>query len=151
MTCITKLLEMKGDKEFLPYIDEAVIEGGGNYKGFEYLITFVNLGHRCGYVAIAEPKSEDYSYIDCHGGITFQERHHLAKDLLSTPCNDLWIGFDCAHHNDKQDFETAQKYFGKMDKGMLEIFELTQGLTCTVHKSYGFVEEQCQYIIDQLI
>jgi hypothetical protein len=31
MSCITKLLEMKGDREILPIHSQAVIEGGGSY------------------------------------------------------------------------------------------------------------------------
>lgn len=60
MSCIPKILELKGTKEFLPIpslnqqdkYTTTVIEGGGNYKGYDYLITFRDMGFRCGYVAL---------------------------------------------------------------------------------------------------
>ena len=60
MSCITQLLEMKGDQPFLKADDSVVIEGGGVYKGYEYLIVFVSYGHRCGYVALKEAETERF-------------------------------------------------------------------------------------------
>lgn len=70
MSCISKLLEMKGDKEFLPIDDHAVVEGGGHYKGYEFLITFVETGYRCGYVAIPPGIKYDSDKLYVHGRIT---------------------------------------------------------------------------------
>jgi len=62
MSCIPKILELKGDKDHLHTMDHSklpadcgnVIEGGGEYKGYHYLITFTGTAHRCGYVGIEE-------------------------------------------------------------------------------------------------
>ncbi|HMG68274.1 MAG TPA: hypothetical protein VK588_11335, partial [Chitinophagaceae bacterium] len=102
MSCITEILKIKGDRAILPILrDEkvgkaVVIEGGGHWLGFEYLITFTDLGHRCGYVAIPpghvadkeHDRREDWD-IDCHGGVTFINRKHSAKTLLGeNACTD---------------------------------------------------------------
>lgn len=164
MSCITKLLEMKGDNEILPIHDECVIEGGGTYKGYEYLITFTSHGTRCGYVALKpeetqrfeeESKNGTYYYpdIECHGGVTFFGKEHGAKDLLPIPCDDSWIGFDCAHAFDGHDKELTQKYFGKQIFSD-EFYSSFSGFGLgaeIVHRSYDYVEKHCESIIDQLI
>jgi len=157
MSCITKLLEIKGDREILPIHKRAVIEGGGNYKGFEYLVTFTQYGTRCGYVAIPDGFRGDYTDIDCHGGVTFSERDHGAKDLLPIACNDLWIGFDCAHWGDMRDLETSKKYFPEdmaiemYQELHKEIHEMEKQDPHFSHKTYDYVEKECQSIIDQLL
>lgn len=156
MSCITQLLEMKGDKAYLPIHEQAVIEGGGSYKGYEYLVTFTRHGNRCGYVAIPD-ESRDYGNdLDCHGGITFEGRDHGAKNLLPIACNDLWVGFDCAHYMDKHDFETAKKYFGDIDQDIVDSFSRIDSAfdkftRPNIHRTYQFVEDECKYIIDQVI
>ncbi len=160
MSCITQLLEMKGDKPFLKFSPHAVIEGGGNYKDYEYLITFTNLGHRCGYVALKQKDVEklekdrddpDYYYpdLDCHGGITFYSSDHDAKDLLPISCSDHWVGFDCGHYKDKDDKELTIKYFGKSLRNQ-DHFDFQNNFPEITIKSYEFVEEQCKLIINQL-
>jgi len=180
MSCITEILKLKGDKEVLLPLDSdgkpwVAVEGGGKYKDYEYLIVLNQSGHRCGYVAIPSGhkydltpleerefmgrKREHYDYdsldINCHGGLTFMERNHSLKKLLSTPCNDFWIGFDCGHCWDHSDVEAFTKYFGEeeakekktfFDAMNLQDFEETGSV-----KTYQYVEAQCQSIIDQLI
>jgi hypothetical protein len=164
MSCITKLLEMKGDQEILPIHDECVIEGGGIYKDYEYLITFTSHGTRCGYVALKpketeifdeEKKNEQYYYpdIECHGGATFYGSDHGAKNLLPVPCTDVWIGFDCAHAGDGYDKELTKKYFHKQTFSD-EFYESMTGFSLrgeVIHRTYDYVEQECQSIIDQLI
>lgn len=152
---------MKGDKDYLPIHDSAVIEGGGSYKGFEYLITFTINGSRCGYVAIPDGVGVNSDDIFCHGGITFEERDHGAKDLLPLPCNDLWLGFDAAHYGDMFNYETTKKYFGHNPDRLKEIevreelhkpiHELELKDHFSSHKQYDFMENECKEIIDQII
>lgn len=161
MSCITQLLEMKGDREFMPVHDKCVIEGGGLYKGFEYLIVFVELGHRCGYVAIPSGLGFDSDDLFVHGGITFEDESHSAKDLLPVPCNDTWLGFDAAHWGDMRCSDTALKYFGDdpiAKKGIeylkeihADIHEMELNNPEFSHKTFEYMEEQCKYLIDQLI
>lgn len=153
MSCITKLLEMKGDKKCLPINNRSVIEGGGIYNDYEYLITFTSHGARCGYVAIPEGQDYDSSEISCHGGLTFEGDDHGTKYLLPIPCSDTWLGFDCAHAYDGYDKELAQKYFGKQTFSddfytAMSGFGLRDEVT---HRTYDYVEKECQSIIDQLM
>lgn len=163
MSCITELLKLKGDKPILMIKkDQGVcIEGGGKYKGYEYLITFTDMGTRCGYVAIPpEHKGNEWSTIgepdiSCHGGVTFLDDDHYAKRLLGDhPCKDKWIGFDCAHGGDRFDVETAEKYFGA-DNPMVEFrktnWELGRWGRHQEERSYSYVEQNCISIIEQLI
>lgn len=89
MSCIPNILKLKGSAPILLYGKDLAIEGGGQYRGYDYLIIFVGIGHRCGYVAIPEGHKaslwhdQDKAGIDCHGGVTFFGREHLAKDLLA--------------------------------------------------------------------
>jgi len=153
MSCITQLLEMKGEREVLPIHRGAVIEGGGCYKGYEYIITFVGRGHRCGYVAVPDGDWSDDDDIDCHGGITFSSKNHGAKALLPVACNDLWIGFDAAHAWDLPCYETDRKYFlydhdriNSLEECMGELSEMGAR-----HRTYQYMEAECKSIIDQLI
>ena len=157
MTCITKLLELKGDKEFLPINDHIIIEGGGNYKGHDYLITFTEMGFRCGYVAIPPSQTYDSESINCHGGITFEGNNHAARTVLPVKCDDMWIGFDAGHCDDAKDFTLAKKYFPKnrFIDDRAEIFgdldaKLKQLDSSHSIKTYEYMEGECKTIIEQL-
>lgn len=164
MSCITKLLELKGDQDCLPIHDECVIEGGGIYKDYEYLITFTSHGTRCGYVALKPEETEKfekkreneqfyYPDVECHGGVTFYGNDHGAKDLLPVPCADFWVGFDCAHAGDGHDKELTQKYF-KRQIFSDEFYDTFAGFSLdgiVVHRTFDYVEGECHSIIDQLI
>jgi hypothetical protein len=156
MSCITQLLQMKGDKECLPIHNNAVIENGGTYKDYEYLITITSRGTRCGYVAIKELK--DYinyeCFIDCHGGVTFFGDDHSAKDLLPVKCTDTWIGFDAAHSNDKSDVGLIEKYFNghRVKDDMMDFLNIMDCASGgSAHRTYDYMENECKDIIDQLI
>jgi hypothetical protein len=167
MSCITELLKMKGDKSILPITSNARvgIEGGGIYKDYEYLITFTDRGHRCGYVAVppAHPKydnsEKEYSCefpVECHGGVTFYG-NHSAKDMLEHPCEDQWVGFDAAHGDDKPCIKTAKEYFGETDS--IKWLEKNSSIMDdddwfwrpSVHRTFQYMEQECKSIIDQLI
>jgi hypothetical protein len=174
MSCITEILNLKGDKDVLVDYDDknnpwVAVEGGGTYQGYEYLIVLNTLGHRCGYVAIP-PKHpyantpmekrefmgkvrEHYDYdsldINCHGGLTFMKPDHGLKALLSIPCTDLWIGFDCGHCYDASDYDAMEKYFGKEYKeNKLRYCSRDED---NIVRSFDYVEMECQSIIHQLI
>jgi hypothetical protein len=155
MSCIPKLLTMKDSKEFLPvYADydvrySMVIEGGGKYRGFDYLIVFLDYGHRCAYVAIDDEKEFYPLDIICHGGITFNDRYHLAKSMLDEFYDERWIGFDASHENDRPDFKTCKKYFDFEENDNPR--HSKQFKQDAIHRTYDFMERECHSIINQLI
>jgi hypothetical protein len=182
MSCIPKILDLKGDKEILPIgLNGVVVEGGGQYKGYDYLITFNNYGFRCGYVAIPNGHPINnydgkYPDFDVHWGITFFGENHISEVIFGEKvCNDKWLGFDCGHAGDFLDNETAKKYFSdneKVLKGIeftikiLKEFEEKMELVNPGYKEYinsddnklryeirtkEYVEEQCKNLIEQLI
>jgi len=145
---------MKGDKEFLPVSEGVVIENGGIYKGYEYIVSFVR-DHRCGYVAINETDVEklnvdfencSYPDLNCHGGVTFYDRDNGLKDLLDIPCNDMWIGFDAIHAGDNHDHESSEKYG-------IEVSDFCRDHAWTDGeiRTYEYMENECKSIIDQLV
>jgi len=80
MGSITKLLE--SGQEFTNSKKFAAVEGGGVYKGYEYLVTLTSMGIRCGYVAISK-KHPLYAKemgaveeLEVHGGVTFYDTHN---------------------------------------------------------------------------
>ncbi len=168
MSCITEILKLKGDAEIMPFPDnnEIVIEGGGSYKGYEYIITFTSMGHRCSYVAITpdhplygkdQASSSDGFDLCVHGGITFHQQEHSIKKLLKNPCLDEWLGFDAAHGYDIPSVETSEKYFGltkwveymKNNSFYTDHRESKKmGMT---HKTFEYMEQECFKLIDQLI
>jgi hypothetical protein len=90
--------------------------------------------------------------IDCHGGLTFSGNDHGLKELLSTPCNDNWIGFDCGHVWDQCDLKKFIEYFGEeMAKGKSSFFEAINSYEMSSVREYPYVESECHRIIDQLI
>ena len=164
MSCITEILKLKGESEFLriPGVDGIVVEGGGTFKGYEYLITFVSNGHRCGYVAISADHPcysvGENSYSDpvgysfyVHGGITFNGRSDIVDSFLDISCDDRWLGFDAYHYNDAPCLQTSLKYFGEChrNKAMRES-EDDFKISGTIHRTYEYMEEECKDLIDQL-
>jgi hypothetical protein len=168
MSCITEILKKKGDTEalYIPHNDNAmdlIVEGGGHYKEYEYLITFNDMGFRCGYIAIpTDHKFYDNNFMDndeeleVHGGITFSEQHSLVEDILGKQCTDKWIGFDAGHFGDIPDIDATLKYFPHLREArknhvieMAHIFEKD----CFNHsmKTFEYMEDECKSLIDQLI
>jgi hypothetical protein len=173
MSCITEILKLKGENDvFIPEGNWIAVEGGGIYKDCEYLIVLNSNGHRCGYVAIPSfhPASktpletrdffgepyEHYDYdgldIDCHGGLTFMSPTHGLKKLLPIACNDMWIGFDCGHHGDSCDIQAFKKYFGEeLAREKVSFFDAMNFGGESDVKDFNYAQEQCHYIIDQLV
>lgn len=163
MSCITKILEVKGDKPvLLAQGNDIAIEGGGVFKGYEYLITFTERGHRCGYVAIPEShplyKSEEsYPDYEVHGGVTFFSEPRF-EDITGFKCTDKWIGFDAMHGGDKECLETILKYFGENDH-----IKFTKTMNKTLgdmlswkgepamHRTFAYMKNECRLLINQLI
>lgn len=168
MSCISKILEIKGDKEFLKVPDiDVVIEHGGKYKDYEYLIVFNGNGFRCGYVALTETHptythANTFPDFDVHGGVTFFDYPHLIDIFLPHPCTDKWIGFDCGHlgvGGDLSDLQLIKKYFNGLchQVEFMEKMELynpkLKSLEFNIRsiKSIEYVENECKKLIDQLI
>jgi hypothetical protein len=155
MSCISKILEVKGDKKIL-ISGEIAIEGGGIYKDYEYLITFTSHGHRCGYVAIPEThttyiSNEDYPDFDVHGGITFFGNPRF-DDITGHKCTDKWIGFDACHYRDLDNIETAEKYFGETNYiNFMKYNYVKYNDDPRKHRSYSYMERECKRLINQLI
>ncbi len=117
MSCIPKILELLGDKKYLaiPTNNRVVVETGGHYKGYDFLVTFNSMGFRCGYVAIDHThplyNKDLEGLINVHGDVTFFDKSHIPTKLLKNSCDDKWIGFDCAQAGDLMDLEESKEFF----------------------------------------
>lgn len=165
MSCIPRLLALKEKTDgplysFRHRNGGAVIEGGGEYRGHHYLITFTSLGHRCGYVAIPKNhkvlKGAKHTWdvpIEVHGGVTYADEPLFSDLLDGGSCNeDDWVGFDCAHYLDLPDHNLAEKLFD-FDETMIAMHRREEYLDWGArhsHKNYEYVELECKKIIDQL-
>lgn len=156
MSCIKQLAKIKDDKEYLLLSNYTALEETGEYKGYDYCITFQHMGFRCGYVAVpystyknllAHNKIDDF---DVHGRITFQGHpHHFDKvDIFN--CNDIWLGFDAGHSFDGPDFELVRKIFGRTCYNDEEIEESLSFLG-EENRSKEYMIDECKRLIEQLI
>lgn len=102
-------------------MDGVIIEKQGEFNNFPYVISFCNLGHRCGYVGL--PKGHKYYglreseiHLNCHGGITYANNELLNIDADNT----WWIGFDCGHYPDGIDIKALTEIFGASSVAKLQ-------------------------------
>jgi hypothetical protein len=164
MSCITEILAKKGDQEYLMG-DGFVIEDGGTYKEYEYLVTFIDLGHRCGYVAI-NSKNKFYGLdlvchsagtdFDVHGGISFHHKgDHIIEPILGkSECSDEWIGFDAAHGADLPDYDLVMKIWpSERRKNFIDATQFLRNFyyESIEHRSKEYMIAECKSLIDQII
>ena len=156
MSCITEILKVKGDKPYLVKKHLAV-ETGGTYKNYEYLITFTNRGHRCGYVAINKNHPlhgkdlmgvDSFIDLEVHGGVTFNKpgKHVIDAVLEKSDCDDIWIGFDAIHSADRPDFDLAGKLWSNKISESYKDCWLDGKI-----RSKIYMERECKKLIEQLI
>lgn len=145
-----ELLKLKGDNEFVKINSRTILEGVGNYKSYDYVIVFYDLGHRCGYVNIKGSDNFNVEPIECHGGVTYYERGlHFIDDPVDN--NEYWIGFDCAHFGDLRDIRANIGYFPKIDLHALTLMNSIYYPYADAHLwTFPDVENECKNIIDQL-
>lgn len=156
MTYISRLEENKR----LSKRNDSTVEKRDKYKGYEYLVVLTNYGHRCGYVAIPEGHplhacegydDERISELDMHGGCTFYQ-----KQMTDEVCSDKWIGFDCAHFQDKPDLPALKKHYLKQYQSEMltrienKIAKIVGSEEFRTVKDLDFAVGECKNIIDQI-
>lgn len=143
---------------------ECMFEGGGEYKEYDYLVVFNELGHRCGYVELPENhyidgvlRSGDDQWevietaLNVHGGITFTGNYTNPRPILGVKGDEIWLGFDCSHYGDNRDKKTALKYFSHRPEIVYLHGKPSLLPDSGVIRDYTYVEEQCKHLIEQLI
>ena len=113
--------------------DLKIIPEGGSkvyvIDGFNACIRRIgHIGYLCGYVEVPDGLSVNIDEIDCHGGITFNDR------WSGFPTNGYYIGFDCIHHDDWDPFTASE--------GLSDDYE--------TYKDSEFVLNEIKNIIKQL-
>lgn len=136
---------------------DPIVENRFTYKGYPCVVIFQTMFHRCGYVGL--PKGHKYygkdygeiNDIECHGGLTYSNDSLFGQDDKDT----WWIGFDCSHNRDGKDYESAKKYWKDNPDMIAKIAwnkTIDEGFNEEDYpaRSLGYVEGECQHIVDQL-
>lgn len=135
----------------------AVQEKRFDYKGFPCVVLMQHMAFRTGYVGI--PKGHklygvgyDGIGIDCHGGLTYSDKSLALQNDEDT----WWIGFDTGHYCDGKDYEMAIKMFAD-DVAVLNGIMLCKkiderfGTNTLPVRTLEYCEDQCKYIVDQIL
>ena len=131
-----------------------ILESTFRYKGYQCVVLFTELGHRCGYVYVPYwHKQYEVDYDDipvkCHGGLTYSDHRLMDKEYPG-----WWIGFDCAHAGDMPDRESQIRYFGNTKQD--SFFNMLNFMTGNYSGDFGTVktldycEQECRDIVEQL-
>lgn len=119
-----------------------VVEKQFEYKGHDCICVFGCLGYRCGYVSVDD---DDKEYdIECHGGLSFSGTLPYDYGQKET----YYIGFDCGHICDGNDYDLALKYGLINEKQYNNFIEMPTFLQPV--RSVEYVEDECKKIVDQL-
>lgn len=126
----------------------AVVEKQFEYKGHDCICIFGCLGYRCGYVSVDDNKEFNEYDIECHCGLSFSGTLPYDYGQKET----YYIGFDCGHICDGNDYNLALKYGLINEKRFNELLEMQIHLPTFLQpvRSLEYVEEQCKKIVDQL-
>lgn len=136
------------------------VEADFEYKGYRCVVVFLDMFHRCGYVALNKGDAGylfDYDEgvlydVKCHGGLTYANNKLLDFEKDGS----WWIGFDTAHWMDKRDYKSAEKYFGD-DENTLKRIKYCKELDAIYPGDEGeirtleYCEEECKKIVEQII
>ena len=137
----------------------SVVEDFGVIEGFPYVIMFMDLGTRNGYLGI-DVKSRKQEELDVleydirvYGGITYNSFSAPAKGLM---LGLYWLGFDCNHIDDLPDLDGIRTNFGEAmyeaRKGLEASFSDPSdplGIPKTI-KDQEFVMRQIAYMVPQV-
>lgn len=126
------------------------------YKGFPCVVLFQQTGFRTGYVGLPKDnkyygKKYDDIPVSCHCGLTYAD-----KQLPYRNDTDIWwIGFDCGHCCDANDYDKAVNYFSD-NKSVLQSLLMLRELnkiydTGGEIRTLEYVKENCKSIVDQLL
>lgn len=113
------------------------------------LIVRSSIGHLCGYVGISKEhpwygKDYDNMDIDIHGGVTFTGSCMSEKNKNTSICHIVetgepddvwWIGFDCAHCDDRTGINGKNTKFFKHG----------------IYRNMTYVEQQIKKLAQQLM
>lgn len=125
-----------------------VVEKHFEYKGRDCICVFSYMGYRCGYVSVDEVKDYSNFNVNCHCGLSFDGE---LPDYYK-PKADYYIGFDCGHICDGNDYDTALRYGLITEQRYNELIEMEIHLPTFLQpvRSLEYVENECKKIVDQL-
>ena len=85
--------------------------------------------------------------LNAHGGITYSdgETGYPVESCL------WWFGFDCAHCNDKEDYDKVREYNLETDEKLGWLIKMqSEYPTPGVIRTQEYVEQECRNLADQL-
>jgi hypothetical protein len=150
MSCIKKLAEQQKQTNGIFYIDDkTALESCGEYKGYDYCITFNYNGYRCAYVAV--PKNHYYADKDkaeaelkVSGGVSF----HGDPNLINNTCDDIWVGFDSGFQDVRHGLDLfPDAPFLNWVRDNLQAAPISGGRLAITNKA---MTKECKSLIDQI-
>ena len=86
-------------------------------------------------------------YFNVHGGLTY------AGDRAGYPVesNLWWLGFDCGHYGDGNDWDLVEKYWGDNPQMQLRLGTCRDLDWGDVVRTKEYVENECKSLVDQII
>lgn len=153
--------------------DNYIIEKRTTFKGWQYVITFTNIGHRCGYILF--PKhikfnekfnlninklSDKYIYwenldnkLDIPGGLTFLDYQNL--DLNDPNKYEFFMGWDYIHSWNRPNYNQAIKYFPEIKDQIEQLRQLNSPIYKDEYEKFyaekNDVEKDCKNIINFIV
>ena len=97
-------------------------------------------------MSVSDKRHYDEYDIDCHGGLTYGAEP-LPVDYGQKEKN--YIGFDCGHYGDGNDFELALKY-GLISKNKYVSYCNLAWKGCYYVMQVDDVDAECRKIVDQM-
>ena len=146
-----------------------IIEDRDTYKGYEYVVTFTSMGHRCAYIILPKPiefkneniieeLSDKFNYrnnvnnsLDIPGGLTYLNYHYL--DLQDEFKPEFAIGWDYIQCWNKPNYDKDIEYFPELKEIILQLQEITE-IIYSDDKHYTTLQEaieDCMEVIDQIV
>ena len=147
-----------------------IVEKRETYKGYDYAITFTDMGHRCAYIILRKPivfKNLDptdengdlynywyniHKYLDIYGGMTYCNWHNL--DLEDPEISEFVIGWDYIHSWNKPNYGQAFEYFPEKRDIIAKLMEMNKPIYDDKDKHFASledVEKDCKNLINQII
>lgn len=128
----------------------AQVEKIFTYKGRECIVIFNCHGYRCGYVSTNYDADYDKlnDFINVHGGLTYNGT--LPYDYGQS--EHFFVGFDCGHIGDKEDYLRAYRYGLITKRKYLENIAIQHKYDSDgVVRSAQYVVRECKKLVEQLI
>ena len=134
----------------------SITEKVWTFRGYPCRVIFQPIGFRCGYVGLPSTspyygRSWDKIDLNVHGGLTYAK-----NELVNESATNLWwIGFDCGHCDDLNDYGSLRKYYHDNAEVLAcadfhEKLDSQYPIPNAKVRDLDYVVKECESLVDQL-